>query len=475
MKLSTVPRRIVAGIRRSFGLEGSWRGVFTGEGEFGGQYVLGRTEDGWQRNLTVPYNDSTRVPMVYACGQAYARVVSTCVVKFKRVQASGLHEVIENHWVSRLLRNPNSYETFCQYIFNTVSELSFKGSSLSLIIRDDRFVPIALHRVNHGGWSIHVDPETREIFYGISHSTNDLVPRDLPDFLVPARDVIHFRQHCPRHPLMGESPITAAALAVGINVALSSSQMAFFSQMRRPSGIMSTDQLLNKDQIKQLREAFDEQAERFKQGGIPILAGGLKFQPMSITSQDAQLIDAQKLTNEDIARVFAVPLPIVGTLDSATLTNSEVLVQFWLSTGLGSLLENLEQTLWSSFGLSASEYVSFDTAALLRTDQEKRVAALTKGIQGGLFSPNEARATEGLPAVDSGDEVFMQQQMIPVSLLSDMAEASIAGKVSAMGGGVAADPEDPEEPEEPEDPATKYDEVIASVFKDFNVAENLYG
>jgi HK97 family phage portal protein len=412
--------------------EGSWRGSFTGTGEFGGQFTLGAREDGWQRNLEIPYYDATRIPIVYACGTAYAGTTSACPPQHKRIMEDGKHAIVKTSWQTRLLSKPNSYETTSQFFYNIVAEMKFKGASLAWLVRDNRSVPIAMHRIPHGSWTIHVDPETQEIFYGLTSSHDGLVPNNTPDLLIPARDVIHFRQYCPRHPLLGESPITAAALAAGINVSLSQSQATFFAQMRRPSGVMSTDALLNKDQIKILREAFDEQSKLFAQGGIPILAGGLKFQPLSITSQDAQLIDAQKLTNEDLARVFAVPLPIVGTLDSATLTNSEVLVRFWLSTGLGALLENIEGSLWRAFDMSQDEYIEFDTRALLRVDEKQRVESLCKGIQGGLYTPDEARGEVGLPKTEGGDQTFMQQQMFPINLLGEMAVAAVNNRVDTQ-------------------------------------------
>ena len=34
-----------------------------------------------------------------------------------------------------------------------------------------------------------------------------------------------------------------------------------------------------------------------------------------------------------------------------------------------------------------------------------------------MFSPNEARASEGKPAKEGGDDLFMQRQMVPLDLL----------------------------------------------------------
>jgi HK97 family phage portal protein len=409
------------------GAEGTWRGPFYGQGELGGVFMLEPNSEGWQRNINIPRVNAEHVPIVYACVMAQARAVAACYAEHKTKADNGGETIQTGTWPARLLRTPNDYETWPQFILNVVAELLFKGESLAIIKRDNRFVPVGLHRVYRGSWQPYVDPDSGAIFYGVSKSGNPCIPGEL-DYVVPARDVVHFRQHCPRHPLVGESPVTAAALAVGINVALSASQAQFFSQMRRPSGVLSTDVILNKEQIKELRAAFDEQATRLAQGGIPILAGGLKFSPMSISSQDSQLIQAQRMSVEDVCRVYGVPPPVVCDLTHATLQNAEALINHWLALGLGSLL------------------VDFLT----------RMDGLNKATQGGVYAANEARAKEGLAPVPGGQYPLVQQQMVSL----EYAASQKAPPVPAP----TVNPDDPQDPPPsppaPE-PAKAFDGTVA--------------
>jgi HK97 family phage portal protein len=252
--------------------------------------------------------------------------------------------------------------------------------------------------------------------------------------------VLHLKFHTPRHPLIGESPIRAAALAIGINVSLSQNQAAFFSRMSRPSGVISTDQVLNKEQMNQLRAAWQEQSKNLAAGGVPVLSGGLKWQQLSIDSQDAQLVEAQRMSLEDICRVFGVPPPLVGDLSHATLNNSETLIQHFMSMSLGSYLEMVERSFDRLFGLTGGEYIELDTSALLRTDFAGRVEGLTKALGGGLMSPNEARAREGLSPVEGGDDIFMQRQNTPVSLLTDLAANELKAAQEPSPAPAAPDP-----------------------------------
>jgi hypothetical protein len=72
------------------------------------------------------------------------------------------------------------------------------------------------------------------------------------------------------------------------------------------------------------------------------------------------------------------------------------------------------------------ENINFDVAGLLRTDFLTRIDGLTRAVQGGLFSPNEARAREGLHPVDDGDRVIVQQQMVPLGFNANQSEQAPA-------------------------------------------------
>ena len=413
----------ISRMKALFGAEGSHRGPFMGMGELGGMYQIDPLGDGWQRNLEVSAYGARNVPAVYACVMAIARSMSQCYPKHIR-NSDGKFEQVTTSAAYRVLLNPNSYQTSPDFILNLIATALFDGESFVLAIRNDRNEIDQLHLLPRGACSPLVDDVTRDIYYAVG--SNPLAPGGT-DYVVPARDVLHLRFHTPRHPLVGESPIKAAALAVGINVALSKTQVAFFNNMNRPSGIISTDAPLNREQLTSLRKAFEDQAQGMASGKIPVLAGGLKFQPLSINSQDAQLVEAQRMSLEDICRVFGVPPPLVGELSHATLNNAESLVQHFLSMSLGSYLEHTERAFDRLFGLKGgTEYVEFDISALLRTDFAGRIDALTKGVLGGLFTPNEARNREGVGPAPGGDNLFMQRQNTPINLLADLAAAEIS-------------------------------------------------
>jgi HK97 family phage portal protein len=322
----------------------------------------------------------------------------------------------------KLLKNPNGYQTQSEFFSYMVRRLLSQGNAYAVATRDRDYNVNGFHPVMANHCEPYVDPETRSIFYSVSN--NDLAPFEVGSYMIPARDVLHMKLYTPYHPLKGVSPISYAANSMAANRALSAHAAAFFNNMARPSFVLTTDMSLTSDQLKQLRAAWEDQSQHMNSGGVPILSSGLKADQLGISTQDAQLVQAFNMTVEDIGRALRIPLPLMGI--QSTYSDAESLIGFWLSSGLGFVVNHVEQSLAKFLGLPYDETIEFNTDALLRADYITRVDGATKGIIGGLFSPDEARAKFNLPKVPFGDEPRVQQQVVPLSQVGKTPEPAPA-------------------------------------------------
>jgi HK97 family phage portal protein len=364
----------------------------------------------WQKGLdTEPRRYSGSVAAAEGGVDAYAQSVAQLAPGHWRRMPDGGKERVTTSALSRLMRNPNSYQTWSDMMNFLARQLVSHGNCFAAAIRNDRFEITQLHPIAVGNCHYYVEPETKELFYFVN--APDLVEGE-SRYVLPARDVLHIRLYTPHHPLQGVSPLTYAAMAMSASTALSGHMAQFFNNMARPSFILSTDENLKLDQIKQLRTAWEEQSTKMASGGVPILANGLKAQPLGLNSQDAQLVEAFKMTVEDIGRALRIPLPMLGV--ATTYASTEELLSFWLSSGLGFLVNHIEAAFDKFFGLPADEFVELDTDVLLRVDLKSRIEALVRGVQGGIYTINEARRVEDKPKVEGGDVPYLQQQMVPI-------------------------------------------------------------
>jgi HK97 family phage portal protein len=237
--------------------------------------------------------------------------------------------------------------------------------------------------------------------------------------LVPARDVLHIRLRTKRwDQLRGDSPIVAAARDIAASSAMAAQQLAFYLNQARPSTVLSTDMILDKDQVTALRDRWNEQARGLAQGGTPILTAGLKPLPMGVNAVDSQLAEIMKMNEQHIALAFRIPLQILG-IGTTAFGTTELLMQSWLAGALGFCLNHVEEAFGKLFSLvgQPDEYLELNTSVLLRSAFKDRMEGLAKGTIGGIIAPDEARALEGYPKVPGGfgEEPRVQQQVVPLS------------------------------------------------------------
>ena len=366
----------------------------------------------WQQNLKPKTSGANET--VEACVSALAQTVAMCPAYHLQTQDDGEVKRLSGSYVERVLLNPNSYTSRSLFFTGLVRSTYFRGNGFAVTGRNANNAIDRLYLVDPGHINGVVDPESGEAFYWIGSVNGTFDPDQ--DAVYGGRNVLNLRI-IPRHdePLKGDTPITAAANSIAANSAITHHQSEFFENMGRPSGILSTPEILKAEQMNQLREAYNAQTQGKNSGKVPILGGGIKFEQMSLTSQDAQLVEAHSMTVENISRVFRVPLALINSMENSTLNNAESTMNWFLSSGLGFLLEHIELELNRLFSLPFNEKVNFDTTALLRSDRKTRMETLSIGTLGGILSPNEARKEEGkAPAVD-GDEPRVQQQVVPLS------------------------------------------------------------
>lgn len=60
----------------------------------------------------------------------------------------------------------------------------------------------------------------------------------------------------------------------------------------------------------------------------------------------------------------------------------------------------------------------------MRTDFKGHVDAVVAGINGSLFTPNEARSRLGLAAVPNGETIYGQQQVVPLGYRPELNETA---------------------------------------------------
>ena len=343
-----------------------------------------------------------------------------------RLNDDGGRERVTRSALSRILKSPNSYQSMSDFLLNGVRHLYSEGNLYALAFRNSRYEINELHLMDPRQSAPQVAYDG-SLFYHLAG--NPIIDRLIGHgVMVPARDVLHIKLNSSRrNPLVGESPIVAAARDIASSNAIAAQQLAFYLNQARPSTVLSTELTLDKEQVDLLRQRWDEQTRGFRAGGTPILTAGLKPTAMpSISANDSQLADVMKMSEQRIALAFRIPLQILG-LGGTNFNTTESPMQSWLATSLGFALNHVEEAIGKLFNLDGypDEYLEFDTSALLRSAFKERIEGLVRAVQGGVFSPDEARKQEGLARVKGGhgEEPRVQQQLVPLSAAANIPPA----------------------------------------------------
>jgi HK97 family phage portal protein len=376
----------------------------------------GQYQNWWQLGFSPTSGERSAV--VERCIALYGETAASLPGAHWRRNNRGGRTRVESSALSRVLRRPNEYETASSFMLNVVHSLYREGNTFALALRNERFEVESLHLMNPR-MSGPLVAETGDVFFrlGGNHVVDRLLGGD--QLIVPQRDVLHIKLHTNHWypwPLVGETPLAAALADIAVGNAFAQQQIQFLLNQARPSAVLSTDLVLSREETQQIRDRWAEQSKGLHQGGVPILTAGLRVQPWATPAKDAQLAELSKMSAERICWAFGIPLQLLG-LATTPATSTETLMQFWLATGLGFALNHIEQSFDRLFGLEGEprEYTEFSTDALLRSAQRDRIEALVRGVQGGVFAPNEARNMEGFDSVPYGDEPRTQAQVVPLS------------------------------------------------------------
>jgi HK97 family phage portal protein len=220
-------------------------------------------------------------------------------------------------------------------------------------------------------------------------------------------DVIHARA-MGTSLLQGISPIGAARQALGVAVAAEEYGARLFANGSLASGILRTDQRLQKDQAEALKTRWKEKASGLNNAhDVIVLDQGAQFQQLTIPPEDAQFLETRKFQVTEIARLYGIPPHLLGDVEKSTSWGTGIAEQgigFNVYT-LRPWLTRIEQTLSNEL-LPRGVNCRFNPAALLQGNPKDEIEAHGAAVQSGQETPNEARTARGLPPVPGGDQLM---------------------------------------------------------------------
>jgi phage portal protein BeeE len=170
---------------------------------------------------------------------------------------------------------------------------------------------------------------------------------------------------------------------------------------------------------------MDEYAQELQKkmySGHDILAirGLDKIQNISMTSAEMQMFEQLGATNDDVARFFGVPRPLL-MLDTNSHYNDyqNATMEFHTRTILPQKTGNEKEIARKLIGFK--EYgvrrIHICEKPLLAMDPERQAMVDQLNLQTGAMTVNEIRAGHDMPTVENGDEPMASANLLTLKAL----------------------------------------------------------
>ena len=151
--------------------------------------------------------------------------------------------------------------------------------------------------------------------------------------------------------------------------------------------------------------------------GRPIMAlpMGHELKTIGLSPENMQLIELQRFSIEQIARIYSLPPVFLQDLTHGTFSNVEQQDLHFVKHTVKRWVEQFEQEMnLKFFGRGSEFYVEMNMDGLLRGDLKTRMEAYATAIQNGIRTPNEVRISENMPVKDNADDLLIQGATVPL-------------------------------------------------------------
>ena len=391
---------------------GFWRNNATGQ--HNGSQDSNPLTSAHSDSPSVGIDSALQVSTVWACVTLIVENIASLPLVVYRLGDEGERVAAKDTRIYAILHDsPNKRHTTVEFWEFMMLNFVLRGNAYARIDRDRHgevmaLWPLAADQVE----VVAVDDGT--LLYVYSYEVKGIVYQE--------RDIFHIRGM--GNGIIGLSPLEYMRSSVGTAIGAQNHTKRTFDKDARRPGVLMSEKVLTPDQRVAVKKNFGD----IVLGGgreLYVLEAQFKFEPLGMSPADIQLLETRKFSVQDLARWFGVPSVLVNDTGETTSLGSSVqqIVDGFHKLKLRPMLVRIEKVitkrLFTSKQLAQGMSAEFNLDALLRASLKDRTEIYAKSVQNGLKTRNECRKKENLPAVEGGDELTAQMNLMPVSKLGE--------------------------------------------------------
>lgn len=389
--------------------KGYFESLKENDSEIRGWYGVASSDD----RVTSP-ELAMKLATVYRCVDILSGTIASLPLIYKKKTLHNVFKEYEHPQLSYLLQiRANDRQSSYDMFQNAIIQMVLYGNAYIY----PRYVGIELKEL------ILLTPNSCSYdvinnMYDVNDMTNGVVG------LFDSEEIIHLRNISLDGGYTGVSTISYGAKVLGISSNADNRTLDSFKPGNTLKGFISGDgdagtKGFGEMQDKQLEDVKERITSEVNSGkGIFRIPGSAKFNQLSISSTDLQLLETRKFGVLDICRFMGVHPDKVFAGQSQNYKASAMSNEMFLSDTLQSRLSKVEGEFNSKLiprGLAFKEKMEYNKEALLTTSLEQEANYIQKTIETGVYTVNYWRAKKGQEPIDGGDIPMISCNVAPVN------------------------------------------------------------
>lgn len=368
---------------------------------------LGRSDAG----ILVNEKQSWRDPTVYCCIKGISEDIASTAFEVIQEMPDDSTRVAKTHRLWPLLHDSWNKNMSSQVGRKAIiaSALGW-GNGYAWIKRDGASRAIGLYPLASGKTA---PVKIRgDLFYATTQTDTGM-----PAYLEP-EDVLHV-MGATQDGFVGISPVGMCKNAYGLSLAAEKFGAQLFGNGARATGILTHKGVMEEEAYDNLKKSMREMATGENALRPVILEEGMDWKQISISPEDAQMIQLRGFQREVLAGLYRFPLHLLGSLQRATNANIEHqgldYVRYCLRGWAVSLEIEVNRKLLGGPFVSAHNFNDL---------QRGDFASQTTGLQIlrniGVYSTNACLRVlkqNPIPAEDGGDILYVQGANVNLQML----------------------------------------------------------
>lgn len=318
--------------------------------------------------------------------------------------SADIEEVID-HPIIDIFQNVNPFmNQFDLWELSTVYQ-ELTGNAYWYLVKNDLGVPEQIWVIPSQYMTIVQGKE--EFIAGYIYTNGvDKIPFD-------SDEIIQHKYANPKDLFYGMAPLAAVTDAYNTNQNIATFTNTLFTNMARPEGALYTDQQLNDDDFKRLKEQWNSAyGGAAKANKTAVLTKGLKYEPITMKPRELDYLEGREYVKEEICNAYGQSVALYS--QKANRANAEQAYRSFLRDTITPRLRRYEEKINEKLMPLFDEhlFVAFDSA--VPEDQVFKLKERESNIKTGYSSINQERIKNGDEPVDWGETPLMPMNIMPI-------------------------------------------------------------